>query len=130
MFGCNSNSHAAFMRTVEYWKSALWHLSEGTEICWTICDFERLNLKIAITNIMEQNGRLSDTVHGNSFLFNWYFLVGKKKQNIIVCFILHSIIDQHVQNHNAFCFYDPDCWLCVLTSQLRLVLEYNGDDGY
>jgi len=36
---------------------------------------------------MEQNGRLSDIVHGNSFLFNCYFVV-EKQQNISLCFIL------------------------------------------
>jgi hypothetical protein len=35
---------------------------------------------------MEQNGKLSDIVHGNSFLFNCYFVV-EKQQNIAVCFI-------------------------------------------
>jgi hypothetical protein len=74
---------------------------------------------------MVQNGRLSDMVHGNSFLFNCYFVGRKKKHNITFCFTLSSI-----QNHDAFCFYDPDRWLCDLTSQLSMVLEYNGDDGY
>jgi len=36
---------------------------------------------------MEQHGRLPDIVHGNSFLFNCYFLV-EKQQNVAVCFIL------------------------------------------
>jgi len=87
MSGCNSGCHAAFMRTAEYCRRALWHLSEGTELCWPIWDFERLHRKIIITNIMDQNGSLPDIVHGNSFLFDCYFLV-EKQIKIAVCFTL------------------------------------------
>jgi hypothetical protein len=85
MSGCNSGCHAAFMRAAEYCKRTLRHLSESTQFCWPICYFERLNLKLIIANTMEQNGRLPDGVHGNSFLFNCYLLV-TKQQNTAVCF--------------------------------------------